>query len=249
MLVIIVEDELLIASDIRRILTKEGYTCIINITSYDEAITEIESKKPDVVLIDIMLRKSFDGIKIGEYLHNNGTTPFLYLTSLSDKNTIAEVKKTYPFGYIVKPYKAIDVITNVELALNSFKYKKLDINRITSPEIKDEIPFRIKIVIKYIHDNLLEKIHLTDLIKLTPWKKHHFIEIFKQYTGTTPYQYIIDCKMEKCISLMEDNKILLSDIAFELGFSSYSNFSKLFKKKYGTTVEEYRKKLKAKRLL
>jgi AraC-like DNA-binding protein/CheY-like chemotaxis protein len=240
-LILIVEDELLIASDIRRILSKEGYNSIINITGYDEAIREIENQKPALVMIDVMLRKTRDGIKIGEYLHSKGSIPFLYMTSLSDKNTINDIKKTFPFGYIVKPYKATDIIANVELALHSFKYKKIDINRITSPAIKDETPYHITKVIRYINDNILEKIYLQDLIDLTPWKKHRFIDIFKEYTDATPHQYIIHCKMEKCMALFDKSELTLKDISYELGFSSYSSFSKLFKEKFGVNAEEYRR--------
>ncbi|OYQ49686.1 hypothetical protein CHU92_00290 [Flavobacterium cyanobacteriorum] len=235
-LILVVEDELIIAADISRILRNEGFRCITNITSYDEAVSKIEDFNPDLVLVDIMLGKNFDGIKIGEYLNNKGTIPFIFLTSLSDKNTLINVKNTFPSGYIVKPYKPTDILTNIDLALYNFRHNKININQIKSPEIKDDTPYRIKKVIQHINNNLHEKLHLEELISLTPWKKHQFINIFKLYTGTTPYQYILECKLEKCTSLMLQSHLSLNDIALELGFDNYSNFSKLFKKKYNEVV-------------
>jgi AraC-like DNA-binding protein len=242
--IIIVEDEFIIARDIKRILTEEGYHCISNIATYDEAIQAISTHNTQLVIIDIMLRKTHDGLRIGNYLYQKGTIPYVYLTSLHDKNTVHEIKQTFPHGYIVKPFKPIDVITNVSLALNNFRHIKVDINRVSAPTIEDDVPFQIKKVLVFIHDNITEKIVLDDLVSQTRWKKHNFIKLFTQYVNTTPHQYVLKTKIEKCMAMMETTDLSVNDIAFELGFSSYSNFSKLFKSVVGTTVEEYKRKLR-----
>lgn len=241
--IVIIEDELIIAKDLNEILEGEGFQCIYNIITYADAVTTIEKEKPCLVLIDIMLKKTFDGIRIGEYLHKKGNIPFIFITSLYDKNTVLEVKQTAPYGYIVKPFKPADVITNVTLALHNFKLVNIDVNRINAPEVINDVPFQLKKVTDYIHQNVTEKVTLNELVELTRWKKHHFIKLFTQYIHTTPHQYILKCKIDKCIALMNTTDLSVADISFELGFNSYSSFSKLFKKTVGITVEEYKRKI------
>lgn len=241
--IVIIEDELIIAKDLNEILEGEGFNCIYNITTYDDAITAIERENPCIVLIDIMLKKTSDGIRIGEYLHKKQTIPFIFITSLYDKNTILEVKQTSPYGYIVKPFKPADVIANVMVALHNFKLLHINVNRITSPEITNDIPFQIKKVTDYIHQNVTEKITLDELVALTRWKKNYFIKMFTTYIHTTPHQYIMQCKVDKCIALMSTTDLSVRDISFELGFNSYSAFSKTFRKTTGIKVEEYKRKM------
>jgi len=246
-LILIVEDDFIIARDISRILVAEGYRCLSNIATYNEAIEAIEGQAPHLVMIDIMLRKTHDGLRIGNYLYKKGSIPYVYLTSLHDKNTVLEIKQTFPHGYVVKPFKPIDVVTNVALALNNFRHIRTDTHRVTAPEVSDDVPFIIKKVIAYINDNITEKIQLEELLALTRWKKHNFIKIFTQHTGETPYQYILKCKIGKSAALMETTGLSAGDIAFELGFSSYSSFNKLFRKNMGISIEEYRKKIRLSR--
>ncbi len=241
-LILVVEDEFILARNIYGILTAAGYKCIAYIPTYEDAIAAIKEHSPNLVLIDIILRKSPDGLRIGSYLHQRGGIPFIYLTSLYDKNTVLEIKQTFPYGYLVKPFKPIDITTTVELVLNNFRHLKTDTHRISAPEVTDDIPFVIKKVIAYINDNITEKLQLEDLMGLTRWKKHNFIKLFTQYTGETPYQYILKGKIRKCMALLETTDMSANDIAFELGFSSYSSFNKLFKKMTGITLEEYKRR-------
>lgn len=246
-LILIVEDEFILARDLVRILNGAGFECIAYVATFKEAIEIINQKKLSLVIIDIILRKSNDGLLIGKYLYSMEKLPYIYITSLYDSSTIQEIQQTFPYGYIVKPFKPIDVITTVGLALNNFKFRKIDLNRVSAPKVNDNVPIQIKRVVLYIHEHITEKIQIADLINLTPWKKHNFINIFTEYIGITPYQFIIKCKIEKCIVLMENTDLTLNAISYELGFSSYSNFSKLFKHQTGDTLEVYRKKLKLKR--
>lgn len=103
--IVVVEDELLIALDIKEILNEQGYEVIINVTSVEKAIAIIEEHDPILVLIDINLKQDKDGIELGQYLLIKDKIPYIYLTSYHDKLTLDRVKDTRPHGYIVKPLK------------------------------------------------------------------------------------------------------------------------------------------------
>lgn len=239
-LILIVEDELLIAKDISIILAEEGYDSHIGITTVQEAIEALSKNDYDVVLIDINLQNSSDGVELGNYLLNKDTVPYIYITSHSDNITIDRVKDSRPHAIIIKPYKPLDIKTTVSIVLNNYKHKKIDIIRTDEP-LTDEVPFMLKEVIKYIDINIKERIDIIDLSKLTRWSSQHFIRVFTQYIGDTPYQYILRKKMEKAKILITDSDVAMKDIAFELGYESYGNFCKVFKRETGKKPNEFRK--------
>ncbi len=241
--IIVVEDELLIALHIKKVLEKHDYDVVIDITSVEDAIFYIEQTPPDLVLIDINLNKDKEGTELGNYLLKKDTIPYIYITSYSDKNTLDKVNMTRPKGYIVKPFKEEDLLSTISIVLNNHNHKKIDINRLEISN-KDSIPFKIKEIINYINTNIEKKIDIDELTHLTKWKKDHFTRLFSKYLGKTPYQYILTRKIEKAKALLTETLIPINEIAFELGFESHSNFYHIFKKLTNDTPENFRKRNK-----
>lgn len=238
--ILIVEDEFLIAKDIEGLLLEEGYEVIGFIASVDEAIEIIEKKKPDLVITDISLIGEKDGVDLGRYLISKDTIPFIYLTSHTDKIVMERVKETRPYGFIVKPFKDADVKATIDIVLNNFKHRKIDVVR-SNEEVNTDIPFVLKKVVSYINENVNEKIKVEDLAKLTKWQSQHFQRLFSKYLGLSPNQYILNRKIEKGISLLIETDLTVAEISFELGFQSTSNFFNAFKKYTGKTPDLYRK--------
>lgn len=247
-LILIVEDELIIALDIKEILEEQGYECIMNMASVEEAIQIIDIKNPALVLIDINLKKDKDGIHLGQYLLNKDNIPFVYVTSNSDMSTLERANETRPYGFIVKPFKPIDLIATVSVVLNNNKHRNIDVVRNQIP-IHNDAPFILKKVVKYIDDNVSEKIMIPDLIQLSRWKSQHFQKMFTEYMGITPHKYIVDKKMERAKTMLAQSGIPIIQISYDLGFKSHSNFCSLFKKKVGKTPESYRKQEEASKYL
>lgn len=116
-LILIVEDELLIAEHISRVLTTVGYSSTSCVTTVEDAIAVIENEKPQLVLTDIMLLGEQTGIDLGNLLHQKYLIPFIYITSHSGGDMIAKAKFTHPNAYLVKPFKREDLLVAIELAL------------------------------------------------------------------------------------------------------------------------------------
>jgi AraC-like DNA-binding protein len=240
--IVVVEDEFLIALDIKLILENEGFEPIINITSVEMAIECIQKHQPIMVLIDINLNKDKDGIDLGSYLLQKDTIPYIYITSYSNKTILDKVNNTRPHGYLVKPFKPSDLISTISIVLNNYKHRNIDTYRVE--KLEDEVmPFRIKEVINYINDHIEKKIEVEELIVMTKWTKRHFSRTFLKYLNVTPYQYILLRKMKKAESMLKETEIPINQIAFDLGFQSHSNFCNAFKKMNGVTPENYRNKL------
>ncbi|WP_395065410.1 DNA-binding response regulator [Flavobacterium sp.] len=234
--ILVVEDEALISMHIKAILEDVGYEVTINIFSVEAAIEEIEANLPILVLIDINLNKQKDGVDLGRYLLNKGGIAYIYITSYSTKTVLDRVNETRPHGYIVKPFKSDDLISTVSIVVNNYKHRGIDPLR-SENTVNDAIPFRIRTIVNYINDNLDKKIDIDDLIELTNWKKRQFSRIFISYLHVSPYQYILTRKIEKAKNIIEETTIPINEIAFDLGFKSYSNFINAYKKIIGNNPE------------
>lgn len=243
-LILIIEDDLLVAKDIKEIVEAEGFNAVANITNYKMAIESIQNLNPNLVFVDINLSgTNQEGIRIAKFLHHLDKTPFIIVTSSYDKLTLEKIKPTRPYGFILKPFRDIDIIVNSILAINNFNHRKIDPQRIEN-EVPNETPFRIRNVIDYINQNIYNKIDIEDLAKITKWKKHHFIRVFSSIIGKTPYKYILERKMEIAKSLIESTNQPIQEISFDLSFQNYSNFYLAYKKIFNVSPEVTRKKNK-----
>ena len=117
--IMIVEDELIIAEDVKRMLKKMGYEVVGNAMDYDEAIAVLETTAADLILLDINLRDKRDGIDLATAINVKYKIPFIYTTSYSDAVTLERAKATHPINYLVKPFKEEQLFTVIELALHS----------------------------------------------------------------------------------------------------------------------------------
>lgn len=244
--ILVVEDEPLIALNLQSELEKEGYEVIIDCFTVDQALLLIKKEQPNLVLIDINLNDEKTGIDLGEILLEENEIPFVYLTSYSDKLTLEKVRETRPYGYLVKPFNAENLIAAVFVILSNFELRKVDIERSIEPVV-NEIPFHIKSVLNIINKSITEKINIVELAKTTPWESEHFSRIFKEFLGLSPYQYILKRRVELSKSMLAETDDSIIGISNLVGFSTYSNFYKAFKKITNTTPEQYRSIEKAKK--
>src|SRR3954464_1158463 len=111
--VLIVEDELIIAEDIKDILEHASYEVIGMAASGKEAIQLVSEVMPDILLIDISIKGNMDGIQLANTIREQFNLPFIYITSYTNKSILERAKLTKPYGYIVKPYKEQDVLIAV----------------------------------------------------------------------------------------------------------------------------------------
>jgi CheY-like chemotaxis protein len=119
--VLIVEDEAIIASDIRAALQHLGYTVPEIAKSGEIALDRIGKAKPDLILMDIHLSGRMDGIEAAGRIREANDIPVVYLTSHSDTPTLDRAKATSPYGYILKPFTDQDLKTTIEIALHKHR--------------------------------------------------------------------------------------------------------------------------------
>jgi len=119
--VLIVEDESIVAMDIKSRAENLGYLVTAVVTSGEEAVEKTAELQPDLVLMDIVLKGKMDGIKAAQSIRDRLNIPVVYITAYSDEKTLERAKITGPFGYIIKPFEDRDLHTAIELALYQHK--------------------------------------------------------------------------------------------------------------------------------
>ena len=113
--ILIVEDEVLVAKDLKMILEGAGYAVCGIARSVPQAIEIINKENPNIVLLDIYLKGSLTGIDLAETL-NEKNIAFVYLSANSNQSTIEAAKRTKPYGFMVKPFREEEVLVALEIA-------------------------------------------------------------------------------------------------------------------------------------
>lgn len=122
--VLIVEDELIVAHELKSTLEQTGIEVTDIVDSYDKAIRSAQQTPPDVTLADIHLKGKKTGVDLTHYLHNILRIPVVILSAYSDKSTIQKVKSVSSYGYLIKPYNKDELHGMILSAHEQFKMKQ-----------------------------------------------------------------------------------------------------------------------------
>jgi len=115
--VFIVEDELIEAEDIRLTLEKQGYTVAGIARSGESALESLDAARPEIVLMDIHLAGTMDGIETADRVRTCYGIPVIFLTSYADEVTLGRAKITEPYGYVLKPFDERELHLAIEMGI------------------------------------------------------------------------------------------------------------------------------------
>jgi PleD family two-component response regulator len=119
--ILVIEDENIVALDLKNQLETLGYEVCAMISNGEEAIERVGELKPDLILMDIMLKGELDGVQTAEKIKESHNIPIIYLTAYSDEKTLKRAKITEPYGYLLKPFEERELHTNIEIGLYRHK--------------------------------------------------------------------------------------------------------------------------------
>ncbi len=204
--VLVVEDENIVSKDIQNSLKKIGYNIIGSCNNAQEAIDIARELRPDIVLMDIMLKGNLTGIAAAEQIKLLNI-PVIFLTAYADEATLAKAKVTEPYGYILKPFKEKDLNISIEMAIH--RHKKLT-------ELKKERDFLYSLVEnkEAAKDVLFVKSN-SRLVKINT-KDIYFIEALKDYVviNTEHTRYTIHSTMKDIEKKVSPSEFLRAHRSF-----------------------------------
>lgn len=99
--ILIVEDETIVALDTKSTLKKLGYEVTDIVTNYEDTMKSILDNKPDIILMDIFLKNSINGIEISKKINEKDSIPIIFVSAYCDDETVANAVETEPAGYLI----------------------------------------------------------------------------------------------------------------------------------------------------
>jgi CheY-like chemotaxis protein len=117
---LIVEDETLIAEELKERLSLLGFSIVAAVGSAEEGIAIATRERPDLVLMDIRLEGEKDGVQAAVEIHQQVDVPIVYLTAHSDRLTVDRAKRTEHDAYILKPFHRHELQSTIEVAMKRY---------------------------------------------------------------------------------------------------------------------------------
>ncbi|MEA4960862.1 helix-turn-helix domain-containing protein [Lutispora sp.] len=133
------------------------------------------------------------------------------------------------------------IVENLSSLIAAYLIRQIKHNLPSKPHnVNFSLKENIKKVIDYMNENYTVGISNDELSGLINMDKYSFIRNFKAQTSKTPYEYLLDLKIEKAKKMLKSNKYTITEISMACGFSSHSHFTSTFKRKTGLSPTEYR---------
>ncbi len=187
--ILIVEDEMIIAADISLQLTNLGYEVSGITPRGEDALKNIESTRPDIVLMDIALKGEMDGVETAQAILDNYQIPVIFLTSNVDNATFQRAKATKPYGFIAKPFDPDDLQRAIELTLERIEEEQSSSTHSDNePETNEISILNDRLFIRYKEE--LVKVFIKDIL---------FVEADRAYCKllTSEKEYILATPLSK----------------------------------------------------
>jgi DNA-binding LytR/AlgR family response regulator len=207
MKILIVEDEAIIAENLRQLLKQLGYEVCEYALGFDEAVTLLEREKPDLAILDIKLQGDKSGIDLAKYIESTKPIPFIFLTSFATESIIKQAKEVNPMAYLTKPFMRDELYGAIEIALSNFsKFRK-------APTSKDGDVLNDYIFIK--DKNIFYKIYIDKILYIK--SDHIYLEVYTEerkylirnsmalFIGSLP-NYIIQTHRSYAVNIKRVNK-------------------------------------------
>lgn len=186
--ILLVEDESIVRKDIEKSLVKLGYTVVAQADNGEKALELAREKRPDLALMDINIKGNMTGIETADAIKQEMDIPVIYLTGYTDEPTLEKAKQTEPHGYIIKPFKEVELRTAIEMAMHKHGSEK---------DLKVEVELLRSLTnFKSSAEYLFVK-HAGRLIKVNT-SEIYFVEALKDYVqvNTTLQRFTIHATMK-----------------------------------------------------
>jgi len=227
--IVVVEDESIVAKDIQNSLKNMGYGVPAVVSSGEKAIEAVHKFRPNLILMDIMLKGEMSGIEAAKIIKDRFDIPVIFLTAYADEDTLEKAKPSVPYGYVIKPFKEKELETTIEMAINK---------HLEDTEIRKERDLYQSIVLRkdepdsiFVRaDYRLNKIKFSDI---------YFVEALKDYVviNTSDNIYTTHTTMKEMIRILPDKDFVRVHRSFIV------RLDKIFSIKYPDLVIEGKMKV------
>jgi len=185
--ILIVEDDMIIASNLSLQLSKLGYEVCGIETRGEEAIQHARDNIPDIILMDVQLKGAIDGVETARKIRQHRPIPIIFLTANSDDATFARAKETNPYAFISKPFNKVNLQRTIALVVENMKDEVAEVNpdQTVAEVLDDRIFLR--------HRGLMVKLMFEDILFLEAQRNYcQVLTINKSYMVVSSLKQLED---------------------------------------------------------
>ena len=237
--VLLVDDEIMIREGFKRLFDWEAHDCEVVGEAADgmEAIAQIDTLRPDIVIIDINI-PIMNGLKVIQLSRiKHPDTAFIIVSGYDDFSYCREALRLQITDYILKPVNYEEFgscIDNLKISL--FEHRVSDT---AEPEKQEERT--IAGITRYLQEHLSEEMSLSVLAEEFHLNPQYISQLFRNEIGVNFLAYLTSIRMEKARKLLLSTSLSVTEVADQSGYGDYRVFTKVFKKSEGVTPSQYRR--------
>ena len=235
--VLLVDDEIMIREGFKRLFDWEAHDCEVVGEAADgmEALAQIDSLRPDIVIIDINI-PIMSGLKVIQLSRiKHPSIAYVIVSGYDDFSYCQQALRMKITDYILKPvnYEEFgNCIDNLKIAL--FEQKIAE-----EPEEHEERV--ITLITRYLQEHLAQDVSLSVLAEEFHLNAQYISQLFKNEIGVGFLAYLTSIRMEKAKKLLVSTSLSVAEVAEQSGYGDYRVFTKVFKKTEGITPSQYRR--------
>ena len=217
--ILIVEDEMIIAANISLQLNELGYEVTGIVPRGEEALMHIKSETPDILLLDINLKGSLDGIETAVKMQQTQDIPVIYLTANADEAHFNRAKVTHPYAFVAKPFKKLDLQRAIELTVSQVGFKN---ERNSNFKPKEDDAFILNDCVFVRHLNSMVKVNIKDILYIeaernycrifTNYKEYLLVLTLKEMDKKLPAKHFLRIHRSYIINISQITEIATSHI-------------------------------------
>ncbi|MDX1544125.1 MAG: response regulator [Christiangramia sp.] len=217
--ILIVEDEMIIAANISLQLNELGYEVTGIVPRGEEALMHIKSETPDILLLDINLKGSLDGIETAVKMQQTQDIPVIYLTANADEAHFNRAKETHPYAFVAKPFKKLDLQRAIELTVSQVGFKN---ERNSNFKPKEDDAFILNDCVFVRHLNSMVKVNIKDILYIeaernycrifTNYKEYLLVLTLKEMDKKLPAKHFLRIHRSYIINISQITEIATSHI-------------------------------------
>lgn len=247
MKILLADDEPIVRRGLRQMIENfnVSFNTILEAGTGQEAVALAKQYRPEIILLDIKMPGQ-DGIAAAQKIMQvNPQTKIIFLTAYAYFNYAQEAVRCGAKDYLVKPVHPEDLRQAISVCVEEIAASRLTV---TCPSSLTRSQQYVKSAVDYVLKNYMKSLTLEEVAQQVHLSPAYFSYLFSREQGQTLTEFLTTIRLEKAKEMLKTNPVLsISDIAEQAGYEDANYFSRLFKKKTGTTPGHYRKKHKVTR--
>lgn len=245
--ILIINQNTAVTARLQGVLERMGHTIIGAPKTTIESMRLASLAKADIIYIDLAFGDGHDGAQFVQIVLQDHKAKVVFMITSANKATAQRAQAIQPDGYLAYPFTDQSVYSSLVTALNPAQKAEIpqvlqniltDSNVQAWKQIGEDVLSKVR---TYVRNNLEKEITLKAMADISGMSESNFSRRFKSSMGITPYQYVLQERLEEAKHLLLHQEMSLVDIAAATGFCSQSHFTTVFKKSTNLTPLQYRR--------